>query len=106
MAEARQALEAGDFSIADALFAEIEDQEMLAVERTARAAFARGDIAEQDIRWADAAEHYARAARLHPNYEHLYAASEFTSRSGDYDKAITFGQRLIESRQNGIQLNP
>ncbi len=47
MAEARQALEAGDFSIADALFAEIEDQEMLAVERT------------------------ARAARLHPNYELL-----------------------------------
>ena len=96
MADARQAFEAGDFSIADALFTEIEDQEMLAVERTAHTAFARGDISAQDIRWADATQHYARAARLHPNYEHLHAASEFTWRSGDYDKTITLGKDLLK----------
>ncbi|MBL4869646.1 MAG: tetratricopeptide repeat protein [Robiginitomaculum sp.] len=96
MEAARQALEAGDFSIADTLFAEIEDQEMLAVERAARAAFSRGEIAAQDIRWADAAEHYARAARLHPNYEHLFYASEFAWRTGDYDKAITLGKDLLK----------
>ncbi len=96
MAEAREALEAGDFSVADDIFAEIEAREQLAVERTARAAFARGEIAAQDIRWADAAKHYARAAALHPTYAHLYTAHEFTLRNGDYAKAIALGTELLK----------
>ena len=96
MTEARAALEAGDFSIADEIFADIEDQEMLAVERTARAAFARGEIAEQEIRWADAAAHYVRAARLHPSYGNLLSARKFTWRSGDYDKALSIGIELLK----------
>ena len=95
MAEALKALETGDFSIADDIFAEIEDREMLAVERTARAAFARGEIAEQEIRWADAAKHYARAARLHPACDNLFSARLFAWRSGDYDKAIILGTELL-----------
>ena len=97
MAEAHKALEAGDFSIADEIFAEIEDREMLAVERTARAAFARGEIAEQEIRWHDAAKHYARAARLDPTYDNLFAAWEFAWRSGDYDQALILGANLLET---------
>ncbi len=96
MSEARKALEAGDFSIADKIFAEIEDREQLAVERTARAAFARGEIAEQEIRWHDAAKHYTRAARLHPTFDNLKSASEFASRSGDFDNALTLGTELVE----------
>lgn len=97
MAKARTALEAGDFSIADEIFAEIEDHETLAVERAARAVFARGEIAKQEIRWADAAKHYARAARLHPTYVSLYSAHEFVWRNGDYTNAFILGEKLIEA---------
>jgi len=96
MTEARKALEAGDFSIADDIFAEIEAREQLAVERAARAAFARGEIAQQEIRWTDAAKHYARAAQLHPTFEHLYSAREFAWRNGDYTKSIPLGTDLLE----------
>ena len=60
--EARAALSKGDFSKADDLFSEIEASAQAAVQSAARAAYGRGKIAEEQIRWADAAEHYARAA--------------------------------------------
>ncbi len=47
LAKAKHALESGDFSLADALFAQIEAREALAVQSVARAAFARGQIAAQ-----------------------------------------------------------
>ena len=96
MTEAREALEAGDFSIADGIFAEIEAREQLAVERTARAAYARGGIAEQEIRWKDAANHFARAARLNPTYDHLHSARKLAWLDGQYDKAIVIGIDLLE----------
>lgn len=47
MTEAREALDAGDFSVADGIFAEIEAREQLAVERIARAAFAQCDYGKK-----------------------------------------------------------
>ncbi len=76
---------------------QFEAREQLAVEPTARAAFARGEIAEQEIRWADAAKHCARAAALHPTYDTLYFAREFALRTGKYAKAIPLGTELIEA---------
>lgn len=95
MEEAREALESGDFSIADDIFAEIEAREQLAVERVARAAFARGEIAEQEIRWADAAEHFAKSARLNPTFDALFKARLHAWRSGQVKNAIAFGERLL-----------
>ncbi len=88
--EAREALEKGDFSKADAIFAEIETREQLAVERSARAAYARGEIAEQEIRWKDAAEHYTRAAQLAPCFKNLIMSQKFSTQIGDYDSALHF----------------
>ncbi len=68
LAEARAALQRGDFSKADALFAEIEARAQMAVQSAARAAYGRGEIAEEQVRWANAAAHYARAAGLEPSY--------------------------------------
>lgn len=82
MAEAREALEVGDFSIADDIFAEIEAREQLAVERAARAAFARGEIAEQEIRWNDAYTHYCRATALNPTSGNLAKADKFAWHAG------------------------
>ena len=71
IAQAKAALEKGDYSIADDIFAEIEARNTLAVQETARAAFGRGEIAEEQVRWADAATHYTRAADLDPTFDHI-----------------------------------
>ncbi|MCA8836205.1 MAG: tetratricopeptide repeat protein, partial [Proteobacteria bacterium] len=90
--EAWDALEEGNFSKADDLFAEIEAREELAVKRSARAAFARGEIAEQEIRWYDAAKHYARAAQVDPSFDTLMKAQELAFSIGDYYSALSFGK--------------
>ena len=92
--EAKIALENNDFSKADELFSEIETHEELAVQRSARAAFARGEIAEQEIRWEDAAKHYARSAQLDPNFNTLIKAETFAYAVGDYHTALSFNTRL------------
>ena len=93
--EARRIFEEGDFDAADSLFARVEDEGDLEVERTAAAAFQRGKIAEEQVRWLDAAEHYAKAARLKPSYDALFKAREFTWRAGDNTRAAGFGEDLI-----------
>lgn len=95
MAKARTALEAGDFSLADEIFAQIEAREQLAVGRVARAAFARGEIAEQQVRWAEAAEHYEKAAKMSPTADNIRKAQEFTLRAGDFDASLYWGKQLI-----------
>ncbi len=92
LAVAITALEQGDFSKADELFAEIEAREELAVKRSARAAFARGKIAEQEVRWYDAAKHYARTAQIDPSFDTLIKAQELAFSIGDYDSALSFGK--------------
>ena len=92
---ARRALAAGDDSAADEIFAEVEAMETAAISRAADAAYERGRIADADIRWSDAADHYARAARLAPTYDHLRFARTATWRAGDYAAALRFGEDLL-----------
>lgn len=99
--QARQALLQGEISLADSLFAEVEAMEAQAVSRAAAAAYARGQIAEEQIKWADAARHYQRAARLEPNFLNLLKAQEFTLRAGDYTAAEMLGQQLLDVAQAG-----
>ena len=96
MAEAREALEAGDFSIAEDIFEEIKARDQLAVDRSARASFALGEIAEQEIRWADAAAHYTTAANLTPTFETLNKARWMHWNSGNYKKALGLGEEMID----------
>ncbi len=91
LAVAITALEQGDFSKADELFAEIETREELAVKRSARAAFARGEIAQQEVRWHDALEHYTRAAQLAPSFNTLIRAQTLAIDVGAYDSALSLG---------------
>ena len=95
LASARAALEKGDFSLADDLFAEIEARTELEVQQAARAVFGRGEVAEAEIRWADAAAHYAKAARLDPNYETLIKASDYFERAGEYEAAARHSEDLV-----------
>src|SRR6056297_3963633 len=99
IAEAKAALEQGDYSLADDIFAEIEAQNELAVQETARAAFGRGEVAEAEVRWGDAAKAYQRAARYASCYRTLSKAHEFTHWSGDYATAFVLGEELITAAQ-------
>lgn len=101
LAAAEAALDRLDFSIADALFAEIEERQKLEVQTAARAAFARGEIAEAEARWSDAAAHYSRAASLHPTLESLFRATHFTQLAGHYPRAQRLAQEYLDMARAG-----
>ena len=92
---AQAAAEAGDFSEADTIFAEVEALEAKAVKRASDAAFGRGLIAEEQVRWGDAADHFANAARLQPNYDTLIKAGTYLWRAGRHGDAIRVEEELV-----------
>ena len=107
LADARTALEAGDFSKADALLAAIEARADVAVSRAAEAAFRRGQIAATQIRWGEAAVHFNKAARLDPVYNHLKQAGTFARRSGRYATALRHLRDLLDlSRREYGEVSP
>ncbi|MCU0905397.1 MAG: hypothetical protein MUE83_16245, partial [Tabrizicola sp.] len=71
VADATAALAAGDFDPAGQIFADLAALNMGPADRTARLAFAQGLIAEAALRWADASQHFALAARLDPDLRSL-----------------------------------
>jgi tetratricopeptide (TPR) repeat protein len=71
--QALNALGQGKTKLADALFAEVENKEQQAIERAARAAFERGRIAYQEVRWQEARSHFGKADRLIPNHANYSA---------------------------------
>jgi tetratricopeptide (TPR) repeat protein len=98
---AEDAMDRLDFSLADALFAEVEERQKLEIQTAARAAFGRGEIAEAEIRWADAATHFARAAQLDPTLEALQKATHFTQLAGDYARAERMAQDYVTLARAG-----
>ena len=104
---AKAALEQGDYSIADDIFAEIEAREEIAVQNAARAAFGRGEVAEAQVRWHDAYTHFARSASLAPTYQHVNKARWYAGLSGNYPEAFSLGEKLVSlarSEDNSTQL--
>ena len=95
-AEIRAAIETGDFSPADAVLAEIAARTDGAVGRVAEAAFQRGQIAAIQIKWGEAATHFATAARLNPTDAHLNAAGIFAARAAQYKPARRRFEELLE----------
>ncbi len=94
MTQANAAIKNGDFDKADKILIEIEKTAKLSMQEFAEIAYARGEVAEQEIRWKDAVKHYVRAAQLNPNVETLSMAQRFTHSTGDYDSALSFGNDL------------
>ena len=85
----------GDFSLADALLAAIEDRADVEIARAAEAAFQRGQIAATQIKWGEAAAHFDKAARLDPVYNHLNQAGAFAWRAGRYATALRHLEGLL-----------
>ncbi|MEM0923094.1 MAG: hypothetical protein AAGI13_08620, partial [Pseudomonadota bacterium] len=95
-----------DFDGAERLLTEITDlqeqrltvqQDQLDMEKEKTAAFwfQRGKVAEEQIRWLDAAEHYKRAATLAPDYDRLRKAGELLWRAGRSGDAARFFEDLV-----------
>ena len=93
---AEKAMSEGDFDEADKLLAEISAEGDLAVQRKARAEFGRAQIAEEQVRWADAARHYGEAARNAPSYERLRLAVRFAWKAGDYATTLALGPQFLQ----------
>jgi tetratricopeptide (TPR) repeat protein len=93
--EAKAALEQGDYSLADDIFAEIEARNDMAVQESARAAYGRGEVAEAEVRWADAADHYERASELSADYDALYRATHLLQLAGQYERASVTAAKLV-----------
>lgn len=100
IADAKAAVEQGDYRAADIIFAEVQEIENAAVMRSADASYGRGLIAEQEIRWHDAAKHYATAAQLNPGFDNLHKAREYAWRAGSYPAAFRFGEDLLVWAKN------
>ncbi len=89
-AKALSALAGGNISKADKVFAKIEKREKPVEKRAARIALARGIIAEQQVRWKDAAKHYRNAASAYSHCQTLIFAQKLFINMGDYDSALAF----------------
>ena len=98
---ARAALETGDYSAADDLFAEIEARAAIAVQSAARAAFARGQIAEAEVRWADAATHYAARRAMNRHWTTCSRRANLPTGPGDYAAALGFGKAALKLTRDG-----
>ncbi|MEL7275974.1 MAG: tetratricopeptide repeat protein, partial [Pseudomonadota bacterium] len=84
---ARAALNDGDLDTAQDAFERISAAADIAVMRKADAEFALGEIAEQQVRWHDAARHFADAARLRSSWKSLNKAADYAERVGNYSEA-------------------
>ncbi len=93
LTEIRIAFENGDFSKADNLFAEIESDKKLNILELADIALIRGQIAEEQVRWQEAAKHYAYAVQLNPNFYNTMQAQTFALNIDDCDSALYFGKK-------------
>ncbi|MFK7943500.1 MAG: tetratricopeptide repeat protein [Paracoccaceae bacterium] len=97
---AENALAAGDFDEADALLAEISAEEDLAVQRKARAEYGRGQIAEEQVRWHDAAKHYGEAADLSKSFRDHRKATEFASKAGDFETGLVHAKKAVAAARD------
>jgi tetratricopeptide (TPR) repeat protein len=97
LAKAETALQQGDTTLADDLFAQIEEQEKMSIERAAKAAFERGKIAVDNIDYRKALKHYTRAVELAPNngYYLSYAGS-MAGTMGKHDQEVRWKTRSLD----------
>lgn len=94
---AKAALEAGDLMEADEIFARISEAQKLNIKKAADAEYARGEIAEQQIRWKAALAHFTRASELEANFKTLRQHWDLLWKMGRYDEALPVGEKLEQA---------
>ncbi|MEM7241965.1 MAG: tetratricopeptide repeat protein [Pseudomonadota bacterium] len=99
--KAKTALEDEDYSLARALLESARAKAVLhkqdADKQLAEIEFDLGFIAEQEIRWHDAAEHYQLAARLNPCFRYLRQSWDLYWKLGDTKSGIVEADKLLDA---------
>jgi len=96
--EAITALQQGDSKQADALFKQIEEENENNIKLVAEAAYQRGKIAQDAIRYLDALNHYEKAVRLAPdNSLYLNDAGIINQKLAYFKKAIDYFEQALGS---------
>ena len=98
--KANDAFQENEFTKTDKILMEIEEKEKLSKKHFGEIAYARGTVAEKDLRWKDSVEHYARAAQLNPCFKALIKAQERANYAGDYNSALSFG---LDAQKSAIK---
>ncbi|MEE8059963.1 MAG: tetratricopeptide repeat protein [Pseudomonadales bacterium] len=94
--EAKQLLIVGDNNKAEALFRHIKKSAASHIVAAAEANYQLGKLAEDDIRYRDAYQHFDRAAQLAPNNtDYLMATGAITAKLEEYEKAIGYFEQAI-----------
>jgi len=96
--EAKYALSNGDTEKAERLFIQIEKQANPHITAAAEAAYQRGKLAEDNINYKEAFEHYHRATLLIPDNTHyLNEAGTISHTLGLFDQAIKYFELALAS---------
>lgn len=93
---AQDALEIGDKSTADAILNAAEERSQNIFRSSARMAYLRGEIAEGEIRWQDALDHYKRAYGQDATLEHQQAYARLSWQMGKWDDAVTLLKDILK----------
>ena len=93
---AQLALAQGDTDTADNILKEAEARLADAVKASARTAFLRGNIAEGEIRWQDAYDHFKRAYGQDPTLDHLRAYARLCWRMGRWEEAVPLHKDILK----------
>ena len=95
LSDAMTALRTGRMGPAGLILAELAGLDTAPAELAGRLAFAQGLISEAGLRWGDAAEHFAQAARLNPDLASLQKARALACQTGDLTAAFRLGKGLL-----------
>lgn len=95
LSEAMTALRSGRMGPAGLILAELAGLDTAPAELGGRLAFAQGLISEAGLRWREAAEHFAQAARLNPDLPSLRKARALACQTGDLTAAFRLGKGLL-----------
>ncbi len=99
--EAKQALSKGDTKKAELLFIQVEKQANPHIAAAAEAAYQRGKLAEDDINYKKAFEHYHRAMQLNPdNTFYLSKAGNVSLTLGFFNQALKYYELALASGLN------
>ncbi len=95
---AKAALLEGDETQADDLFRRVEEQEQGSIERAAEAAYQRGLIANDNINYRQAYEHFVRATQLNPDQpDYAWRAGMLADDIAQYDTAIGYYEQALSN---------
>ena len=99
LAQARGLLAEFDFDGAEKILTQIVNDQELNVRQSAAASYGLGEIAEEQVNWQDALEHYKRAYDLDATLEHQKAYARLCWRMGRWEEAVQLHKDILKQTE-------